>query len=1118
MQNSLVDFSEDLRKGFRLYRLEVYNWGTFNRKIWKIEPDGFNSLLTGNIGSGKSTLVDAIITLLVPPKKIVYNKAAGAESRERDLISYVRGEHKNQKNENGISVPVYLRDDKQYSVIVARFNNKGFETGFTLAQVFTFRKNTVDRFFIVSKDDLTIEKHFRLVPEDKDISGLKRRLKSSDQNEIFESYKDYSEKFRRNFGIKNEKVLELFNQTVSMKSVGKLTDFMRNHMLEKLDVGEQIEGIKANYENLTKAHDAIQRAKKQLDQLTPLNDEIRIYQENHQLNQQIRRSIDFLPAFFANKKIDILESEIKSLAFERERHEFEISETDRELTSLKSQEVETRVSISQDKAGQRINQIDQEIPRLEAMKNQRISKNKEYSELCAALGFTNNPDLLQFQQALIDAEKIESSTDVEIKSLESQNIQLSITYRQLRDTLENYDRELESLRRRKTKIPENNLQLRQKILTGLNLEDSELPYIGELLQVKAEEKLWEGAIERVLHGFGLSILVGETYYSKVSAFVDNTDLRGRLVYFRVPDSQDLARRREIDPRSLIHKIDVKNDSEFFEWLSDEMSERFNYVCCESVFQFQKEKKAITKNGQIKGMRGYHEKDDRKNIHDPANYVLGWNNQEKINRIIDEIGKVQKQLQVNQEKQDSISKRKTELDAKKVNVLVFLRIRDFQEINWSSIAEEIQKLKQESEELRHSSDLLKTLNEKLELILKNIRVTEKKKNGLQEQLATIGVTSSKYTEDLHHCREIISESKFNDAEDLQSTINTTLSTTSFDIKTVDQLQENTRKKLIKLSDKNSDIENKSREGVTAKMLKFKHEFQEDTGEIAASIDAIPEYQKLFEKIKSEDLPRYLDRFSQLLKEGTIQDIVLFKSTLEANARQIEQKIKAINESLKTIDYSNDSYIELLSEKIQDIDIKDFQNQLRNCLEGTLGDKNLYNEDKFNQVKKILDRFKGGNSVDADWTRRVTDVRNWFEFSAAEKYRTNNKEKEYYSDSSGKSGGQKEKLAYTILASALAYQFGPAGDNPKSKSFRFVMIDEAFGRGSDESTRYGLDLFKKLDLQLLIITPLQKIHIIENYINCVHLVTNETGDNSMSRDISIREYRDSKLSNNPMVGQE
>src|SRR5699024_3629822 len=86
-------------------------------------------------------------------------------------------------------------------------------------------------------------------------------------------------------------------------------------------------------------------------------------------------------------------------------------------------------------------------------------------------------------------------------------------------------------------------------------------------------------------------------------------------------------------------------------------------------------------------------------------------------------------------------------------------------------------------------------------------------------------------------------------------------------------------------------------------------------------------------------------------------------------------------------------------------------------------------------------------------------------------------EHYTDSDGKSGGQKEKLAYTILAASLAYQFGLEWAASTSRDFRFVVIDEAFGRGSDESTRYALDLFAKLGLQLLIVTPLQKVHVIE-----------------------------------------
>ncbi len=45
---------------------------------------------------------------------------------------------------------------------------------------------------------------------------------------------------RRLLGIRSEQAMELFHQTVSMKSVGNLTDFVRSHMLE----GEEEEAAK----------------------------------------------------------------------------------------------------------------------------------------------------------------------------------------------------------------------------------------------------------------------------------------------------------------------------------------------------------------------------------------------------------------------------------------------------------------------------------------------------------------------------------------------------------------------------------------------------------------------------------------------------------------------------------------------------------------------------------------------------------------------------------------------------------------------------------------------------------------------------------------------------------
>lgn len=55
--------------GYRLSYMEIFNWGTFHNKVYRIEPQGNNSLLTGANASGKSTLIDALLTLLVPAKK-----------------------------------------------------------------------------------------------------------------------------------------------------------------------------------------------------------------------------------------------------------------------------------------------------------------------------------------------------------------------------------------------------------------------------------------------------------------------------------------------------------------------------------------------------------------------------------------------------------------------------------------------------------------------------------------------------------------------------------------------------------------------------------------------------------------------------------------------------------------------------------------------------------------------------------------------------------------------------------------------------------------------------------------------------------------------------------------
>jgi len=298
-----------------------------------------------------------------------------------------------------------------------------------------------------------------------------------------------------------------------------------------------------------------------------------------------------------------------------------------------------------------------------------------------------------------------------------------------------------------------------------------------------------------------------------------------------------------------------------------------------------------------------------------------------------------------------------------------------------------------------------------------------------------------------------------------------------------------------------------------MRTFSTTYPLETQEVDVAVEAAGDYRAMLERLRADDLPRFEARFKELLNENTIREVANFQSQLARERETIKERIAHINASLTQIDYNSGRYIVLEAQSASDADIRDFQSELRACTEGALtgSDDAQYSEAKFLQVRRIIERFRGreGQSEgDRRWTAKVTDVRNWFVFAASERWREDDSEHEHYADSGGKSGGQKEKLAYTVLAASLAYQFGLEWGAVRSRSFRFVVIDEAFGRGSDESAQYALRLFAQLNLQLLIVTPLQKIHIIEPYVAAVGFVHNEDGRASVLRNLTIEEYRAEK----------
>ena len=210
-----------------------------------------------------------------------------------------------------------------------------------------------------------------------------------------------------------------------------------------------------------------------------------------------------------------------------------------------------------------------------------------------------------------------------------------------------------------------------------------------------------------------------------------------------------------------------------------------------------------------------------------------------------------------------------------------------------------------------------------------------------------------------------------------------------------------------------------------MADFRNKYPNETTEIDAALEAAGDFNRLLEQLASNDLPRFEAHFKDSLNQNTIHEVVAFNAFLDSRRQDIVNRIGEINLSLAGIEYNAGRHIQLEHQNTTDLDVRQFGMDLRACSEGTIGDEEQYSEQKYLQVSRLIERFRGRDgytTLDERWTAKVTDVRNWFTFSASEKWTETGEEFEHFTDSGGKSGGQKEKLAYTILAAALAFQFG------------------------------------------------------------------------------------------------
>ncbi len=1104
-----LDFaSDDTKAGFRLSYFELYNWGTYDKKIVKLALNRENGLLTGDIGSGKSTIVDAITTLLVPHQKIVYNKAAGANTKERTLYSYIVGEYKSTQDEHfGSSKAVSLRDENSFTVLLGKFENIGFHESITLAQFFYIHQKKVHKFFILSKGELSIKSDF--IPPFESIKSLKKRLRGKEHTEVFDTFSEYQKRFSRDMGIKSDQALNLFYQTVSLKSIGNLTEFIRTHMLESSDIDTKVDEISQNFATLNHTHDLVLEAMEQIQLLKPIQKEFKKYQESlssYNFYTKLRDVVELYISFFER---ELLLKRLKELEIEKTKALTSKEQVSAKVEKFGDEIVNIKLELQKNGAD-RINEIENQMKQLSLQLAETKRDNETFNTLVRGLGLRAVSNEHAFLSLRDEVTKEYESIEAKGTKIQNQITVDNVLLQKYKQELEELEVEIIYLRNRRSNIPQKVSKIRDNMAKALNLDISELPFIGELVRVI--DSKWNGAIERVLHNSALSLLVDAQYYEEVSEYVEKTNLKGKLVYLKVDTKKRVTLHPHTALNSLLEKIDIKVDTPYHEVVREMLQERFDIPCVESMADFRRFKKALSIHGQFKTNLTRHEKDDRFDINDKSRWVLGWDNLAKLEEfeksyedVKAKLNFILKRIEESQESIKNLQKRRDTLRD-------ILKYKEFTKIDWYRFAKEIERLQKEKEELEKSNDIIKTLQKQLETLLLNEKEERAKRDTLIAKIATLNQQIKVANEQLLELKELQQSNTLQrEYKEKLDTLKESLIDFKLNLNTTKKAKSLLREKIQKEIKRFGDTKDRASSRLSSLQSNFKNRFPVISKEFGMGVEYADEFIKKLKELQKDNLPKWRKKFKQLLKENTIRDIVMLQTLLEKNANDIKEKISIINKSLSDIEYNDGTYIELLAQNSNIKDIKEFRQSLKQIISGAIDENNEYDEQKFLQIKELIKRFNGREGyvdVDKRWRKLVIDVRNWYDFSAIEKYMSDGSTKEFYAHSGGKSGGQKEKLAYTVLASSLAYQFGLEYGSVQSRSFRFVMIDEAFGRGSDESTRYALRLFEKLKLQLLVITPKQKINVIEPFVKSVHFVHNRDGMDSSLTSLTIEEYQKRK----------
>ncbi|WP_426305761.1 ATP-binding protein [Acidovorax facilis] len=1059
---------------FILQDLHLYNWGAFaGRHQVAIDPG--NSAIIGPTGSGKTTLVDALMTLLCASPR--YNLAStGGHESDRDLVSYVRGAS-GQGNDSGDHIARAGRCATGIAARLVREGAAGHESVW-LGALLWFdgsSQSAADmqkRWLFAQGEGHSLD----LWLEEQHSGGaraLTRLAKDSDGLQMFSSKAPYLAKLHSFFEV-GPNAFTLLNRAAGLKQLNSIDEIFRELVLDDHSAFDDAQKVVDGFAELASIHADLELANAQYVSLLPLRDLAAREQQQAQHLAHLQALQQQLPHWFAAQGVQWWGQRVAQLQAQIAARNGTLQATQERVHAARKHEQDLH-GIYLQAGGANIDVLRENIDHARKELARTQNNQTQYQALARNLGLGENAGadhLATHQQhaqtaiAQIDASHAELQSQAERAIAQAHN-----AHTRLNETQAEYD----AVRQRPgSNLPLEFQRFRAELADHLGLPESDLPFTAELVEVRKAEQAWRGAIERSLGSHRLRILVPHTNMRAALQWVNqrHNKLHVRLLQVQgaIPSpflTDGFARKLNLKPTAPAAHLTTLR-----QLLSD-----LDRHCVPDVETLERTPHAMTAQGLMSSKSGHFDKQDQKRL--DQDWMTGFDNRDRLAHLL--------------QKRELLTLDHQALEAEKTKILIAQRRAQEQRQLWAALqalqhddldtaaaAKQLQHKTQQLQALLHPDSDTAQAQKRWDAAQEQTRAAETQLRELQAA-QTQDETWRAAAQKTHSTYQARSAGAPVIDADLATDFAAQLASTGLRLPTLDgdnleaqerdagnAVQARTAEASKKLNTLHTDI--------VRQMGKAKAEDRGALADHAQEVDSLPHYLERLQVLEEEALPQKRQRFQEYLNNTSQQGVDTLLNGIAAQVADIEERIAQLNQTLQRVDFQPGRYLQLEPRAVVHQSLQELnraQAQLRT--ESLRDDGGQSHYRALRAIVEMLQTHASNRRSKA--AQALLDARYRLQFAVLVLDRDSGQMLERRTGSQGGSGGEKEIIASYVLTASLSYALCP--DGASRPVFGTIVLDEAFSKSSQAVAARIIQALREFGLHALFVTPNKEVRLLRNH---------------------------------------